>query len=300
MLTIYKMPFTVFDQPTHWCKQYDKNIKDSKEKQHIYNNFDKYVAEFVTTLKEQVTKGENVTYVHFGDGDYFFLTKQAVGSATPGKRALSIGYDKIDAKLFRKNMMLNDYICVEFLENVDIHYNKLFPERQIDIYTDIIYAGVSSRWFTKTFSERIGLIGADAKLDLIKELMKHKRYQEYLGLNDFTDYIKLPQKFACDDLRGLEKSLKNQLEESDSKTRIYLCGMGHVKSYIFSKLKTYKNAVYIDVGSGIDAIAGIIDHQRPYMLNWINHQLSSPDAFDYSKIDYLQYDMKKDITRVLL
>ena len=290
------MSLIIFNQHTYWCKQYVKKIKGTP---HIYNNFNKYVTQFNENIIEQVKSNKCITYVHFGDGDFFFLTKQAVGSAKPGKRALSVNYDNIDIEKFKSNLMLNDYICVEYLENVDSHYNTLFPERPIDIYTEIIYAGVSSCWFTKTFSDCIGLIGADVKLDLIKTLMTHKEYQKYLGLESFTDYIKLPQKFACDDVEGLEKSLAEQLKKSNQKTKIYLCGMGHVKSYIFSQLKKYKNAVFIDVGSGIDAIAGIIDNNRPYMLNWINHQVSDKE-FDYNNIDYLQYNRKKDKTRILM
>ena len=288
------MSLVIFGQTTQWSNAYNIKIQSNK-----YNNFHKYVDKFVTTLKKEVNENKAVTYVHFGDGDYFFLTQQQVGSAKVGKRALSVSYDKLDMNKFKSNLMLNDYICVEFLENVDIHYNKLYPERPIDIYTDILYAGVSSRWFTHTFSDCIGLIGAGTKLNLIKKLLKHKKYQEYLGLKEFTDYIKLPQKFACDDVENLEKSLEQQLKESNNKTKIYLCGMGHVKSYIFCKLKEYKQAVFIDVGSGIDALAGIIDHKRPYMKQWINHHLNDKE-FNYNKIDYLQYKKNKDNTSVVL
>ena len=75
--------------------------------------------------------------------------------------------------------------------------------------------------------------------------------------------------------------------------------MGHVKSYIFSQLKKYKKAVFIDVGSGIDALAGIIDYNRPYMLDWINHQVTDKE-FDYTEIDFLQYDREKDSKRVIM
>ena len=59
-------------------------------------------------------------------------------------------------------------------------------------------------------------------------------------------------------------------------------------------MKKYKNAVFYDVGSGIDALAGIIDFERPYMGNWTNYRLRD---FDYNKIDFLQYipDASKEI-----
>ena len=38
---------------------------------------------FKNTITKEVNNKESKTYIHFGDGDYYFLTKQAVGSAMP-------------------------------------------------------------------------------------------------------------------------------------------------------------------------------------------------------------------------
>ena len=66
----------------------------------------------------------------------------------------------------------------------------------------------------------------------------------------------------------------------------FLMGIGHVKSGIVSQLNKYKNAIYLDVGSSIDALAGIIDIHRPYFGDWTNYKLKN---YDYSKIDFLKY-----------
>ena len=79
----------------------------------------------------------------------------------------------------------------------------------------------------------------------------------YLGIDEFQDYISLPQRFSCDDLEATEKMVGEQLEKSTSK--IFLMGMGHVKSGLIHRLKKYTDAVFLDVGAGIDAIAGLID-----------------------------------------
>ena len=47
-------------------------------------------------------------------------------------------------------------------------------------------------------------------------------------------------------------------------------------------MKKYKDAIYIVVGSGIDAYAGVQDNLRPYMGGWINFQITN---YDYTKID---------------
>lgn len=60
-------------------------------------------------------------------------------------------------------------------------------------------------------------------------------------------------------------------------------------------MKKYKNAVYIVIGSGIDAYAGIQDNERPYMGDWINFRIR---GYDYSKTDiWLGIDslIKKEI-----
>lgn len=235
-------------------------------------------------ISESSSRGNRTIY-KFGDGDYYFLRKIPYGSATPGKRAVSKDYSQIsNHNDFVEGVLQNDLIAVE-LYNTHL-FSDLYPSRPVNIPAEFGYGLVSSRWLTKTFNGKIGLIGADRKLDLISRLMKKREYQEFLGLEDFNDYIRIPQKFACDDLELLEQNVANQLRESKDETTIFLVGVGHVKSGLLHRLKKYKNAIYYDVGSGIDALAGIVDFERPYMGGWTNFRLKD---FDYSQIDFLQY-----------
>ena len=133
---------------------------------------------------------------------------------------------------------------------------------------------------------KIGLIGADTKINIIENLMEAEQYQEYLGLEKFEDYVRLPQQFACDDLDATEKMVGEQLQKTSSK--IFLMGMGHVKSGLIHRLKKYTDAVFLDVGSSIDAIAGIIDVNRPFFGDWTNYQINEPPL--YEGVDFLQYD----------
>ena len=114
--------------------------------------------------------------------------------------------------------------------------------------------------------------------------MQYKEYQEYLGLESFTDYIHFPQKYAADDIDLVEDFVGKQLQES--KSDIFLLGIGHAKSGVLHAFKKYKNAVYLDVGAGIDMIAGCINIRRPYAGDWVNFRIN---GYDYSNIDYLRY-----------
>lgn len=118
--------------------------------------------------------------------------------------------------------------------------------------------------------------------------MEAPQYQDYLGIEKFEDYISLPQKFACDDLEGTERMVGEQLKNSSSK--IFLMGMGHVKSGLIHRLKKYTDAVFLDVGAAIDALAGIIDVGRPYFGDWTNYQINEHHL--YEGMDYLGYERK--------
>lgn len=249
---------------------------------HMTDAFNDELLKFQEMIKLYVMNKENKTFIHFGDGDYNFLNKIPSGSANPGKRALSISYESLNIQPFLKGFTENDYYLVEcFRNDVVKNFNTMFKVKAYP--TEFIYGLVANRWFTKTFHE-IGLIGADNKISVIQELMKYIEYQEYLGLTAFKDYIKIPQKFACDNLENTEKMVMEQLKNATS--TIFLVGVGHVKSGLLHRLKQYKSAVYLDVGSGIDALAGMIDKQRPYMNDWTNYIMMD---YDYSSIDYLQY-----------
>ena len=63
--------------------------------------------------------------------------------------------------------------------------------------------------------------------------------------------------------------------------------MGHAKTGVLSYLKGYSDAVFIDVGVGIDALAGCVNQERPYFADWTNYRFKD---FDYSQIDQMDYN----------
>ena len=252
-----------------------------------YPQFQEELEEFKHLLIELVYLKEPKTFYKFGDGDYYFLNKIPTGSATPGRRALSKSYDEINHDAFAKGAQECDYYTCEIYPENRVNFIDVI-QRRIDYPAEFGYGLVANKWILKTFAGQIGLIGAGSKLNIIKHLMEAPQYQEYLGLEKFEDYISLPQKFACDDLDATEEMVASQLMKSTSK--IFLMGMGHVKSGLIHRLSKYRNAVFLDVGASIDALAGIIDVDRPYAGDWTNYQID--DVQLYKGIDYLAYDGK--------
>ena len=252
-----------------------------------YPKFQEELEEFKHLLVELVYLNEPKTFYKFGDGDYYFLNKIPTGSATPGRRALSKSYDEINHDAFVKGAQECDYYTCEIYPENRVNFIDVI-QRRIDYPAEFGYGLVANKWLLKTFAGQIGLIGAGLKLNIIKNLMEAPQYQEYLGLEKFEDYISLPQKFACDDLDATEEMVASQLMKSTSK--IFLMGMGHVKSGLIHRLSKYRNAVFLDVGASIDALAGIIDVDRPYAGDWTNYQID--DVQLYKGIDFLAYEGK--------
>ena len=250
-----------------------------------YPLFQEKMEDFKNLLIELVNTNESKTFYKYGDGDYFFLTKQSVGSAAPGKRALSRGYNNINHEQFVEGAQLCDYYTCEIYPTNKDRFEQVI-NRKIDFPAEYGYGLVANKWLFKQFSGKIGLIGADTKINIIENLMEAEQYQEYLGLEKFEDYVRLPQQFACDDIDATEKMVGEQLQKTSSK--IFLMGMGHVKSGLIHRLKKYTDAVFLDVGSSIDAIAGIIDVNRPFFGDWTNYQIDEPSL--YEGVDFLQYD----------
>lgn len=264
------------------------DIEHAFQSKESYPNFQEDLVKFKNLLVELVETNQNKTFYKFGDGDYWFLKKVPSGSATPGRRALSKNYEEINHQLFVEGSNKCDYYTCEIYAHNREFFKEVIPNKQIDFPAEYGYALVANKWILETFSGKIGLIGADVKINLINNLIQATQYQEYLGIEKFEDYISLPQKYACDNIDLTEKIIGDQLK--NSKSKIFLMGVGHVKSALIHRLKRYTNAVFLDVGSAIDALAGIIDIGRPYFGDWTNYQI---DEFNlYENVDYLGYERK--------
>lgn len=250
-----------------------------------YPKFQSKLLEFKQLLRKLYEDNEGKTIYKFGDGDYFFLKGIPTGSAKPGNRALSKPLTINQLSLYSNGAQKSDLFLCEIYPENRRKFSKVIPTKKINYPAEFAYGLLANKWILRNFSDSIGLIGADKKIDLIKKLMEFEEYREYLGIEKFSDYIKVPQKFACDNLDSRLSELEMQL--SKAKSKLFLVGIGHLKSGVLYKLPSYHKAVYLDVGSGIDALAGVIDEGRPFFGDWTNYRLKS--GYDYDKIDMLQY-----------
>jgi len=250
-----------------------------------YPLFQQELADFQSLVGDCVTSGKNKTFLRLSDGDYHFLKKSPVGSACPGKRALSIPYSEVDIDTYFKSIAENDYFGLPIFDSFSKEsFTRDFPQFPSSFASEFLCGLLSSKWFLTQPNFKVGLIGGKNKIGVIQELIQRQEYQDYLGVEGFCDYISVPEKFACDDLNALDIYVENQLKESTA--NIFLFGVGHVKLYLSSRFKKFKEAVYLDVGTGIDALAGIQEYGRPYYSNWQNFRLEN---IDYSRLDMMQY-----------
>lgn len=246
------------------------------------NCFQEKLEDFKDMIKLDIKNHESKTYYKFGDGDYYFLKKEKRGSAKPGIRALKKPYFMINHSKFVKGAKKNN-VYMSLSTNM---HRAMFIElfnKEPDFASEYVYGLLANKWLIQMSPKKIGLIGADRKLELIHLLMEKKQYQDYLGIEKFNDYIDIPQRFACDNLNKTIRHVEKQLKNSTSE--IFLVGVGHVKSGLLHELKNIKNAVYIDVGVGIDALAGIVNLSRPYFGDWKNFQFRQSNL--YNNIDLL-------------
>ncbi len=251
-----------------------------------YPKFQEDLSSFQEQIRTQVANNVGATYLKFGDGDYYFLKGKRIGSAKPGARAISRPVSWAKRQKFIKMANSVDYMMCEIYPENRGHFASVFRNREVDFPAEIVYGLLANKWLINQTGGRVGIIGAAQKLDLIQELLTHNEYRDYLGIEEFADYIPIPQKFAADSPEALSKDVGTRVQASTAD--VFLMGIGHVKSWLIPSLRSYRNAIFLDVGSGVDALAGIIDSKRPYFGAWKNFRLPITDR--YSGIDYLQFD----------
>lgn len=265
-LVAFKNPFTYFGSM-----------------QKVYNEL---ISSIVKHLKEKTP----LSIIRLGDGEAYFLQGKFIGNVI--KRHFTSGdVSSLDLNEWRDSYLKNDIRSFDAnwflrklwvpLEGRSIKYSY-YPLHSI-------YSLVATRKiFRISQGYRMGIIGAEQKISLIKKLMCYKEYQGYLGIDEFHSYTSVPEKGACNDV---EKTLSEIInKEKSSPCDIYLLGIGISKLYLQTRIRDALNCVIIDVGSGIDAIAGIIPKDRQNFGLWTNYIL--PEKSCYTSIDNLSYHSK--------
>jgi len=147
---------------------------------------------------------------------------------------------------------------------------------------ETIYASVANRAIFRIPSIRILLVGQTEKIIAVKSLMKDKRYREYLGIQDFCGYLGIPKIGAADN----EDLILSDLKQICTKTSpdLILLGIGSAKLYVMPRIREFSTAVAIDIGAGVDALAGVISQDRPFFANWVNFKSNN---IDYDSMDLM-------------
>tara|TARA_Y100000310_G_C20666533_1_gene807813 strand:- start:362 stop:1279 length:918 start_codon:yes stop_codon:yes gene_type:complete len=266
------------------CSQIDPHpdFQDSN----TYPNFQKEFHDHMDQIQNIIQNKESKTTYKFGDGDYYFLKKEHFGATEVGKRTTNKSFNEhLDHQEWLSGALKNDFVNVEIYSRNRNMFYEIFPDGIIHHPGEFAYALVANRWlFSALRGKKVGLIGAKEKVQIIEELVKHDQYKEYVGIDGFHEYIYIPQKFACDNLQGVEQSVGDTLQKSECD--VFLIAIGHIKSALTHRLPKYKPVLYYDIGSGLDALAGCQNNGRPYFGNWINFRLRD---YDYSSVDYYQY-----------
>lgn len=283
----YKIKNTLYINPTeHYLnKKY-------------YPNFQNDYIKFKENLIYESQNKVNSTYYKFGDGDYYILSKKSVGTSKPGLRDIkkSVNLEK-DEKFFqeiKKGSKLSDnYLCeIKFFEL----FNEVMDPIKVNYPAEFAYGIISSKWVFKNFN-KIGLIGSNEKLKIIKKIMSYDEYKNYIGINDFEDYIGIPQVYALSKYKSVYRNIKNKIERSEAE--IFLLGIGHAQNTLLHRLKKHSKVPLVCVGVGIDAIAGLINIGRPYFGNWKNYQIKDLNLYNKILDPVMKTSLEEDVVKYL-
>tara|TARA_E500000178_G_scaffold246615_1_gene243216 strand:+ start:3387 stop:4250 length:864 start_codon:yes stop_codon:yes gene_type:complete len=254
----------------------------------FYPNFQKDIEWIKNSLIDKYEKNESFTIMRVYDGEFNFLNKNVCGNGP--KRHYSKPLTDEFIKPFKDGCYKVDVLSCQLNKNMLINFNNVIPyPKPKFIPMDIIYGLIANKWILSTFKNEIALIGGNEKLNVIKELMNHEEYRNYICNDYFLDYISVPERFSCDNTETLIKDIGKKIEKSEAK--VFLYGIGISKMAMAHKFKNYKNAIFIDIGCGMSGLAGTVETHRPYFGSWINYRLRD---FDYSKIDPTNFNSNID------
>jgi len=269
MLDQYKLPGT-------------SNIDDEQINGPEYND-PNYWPTFQDDWKqflEIIKNYKNCVIMRIYDGELYFLERKKIGNIP--RRHCNQNLKNKDLEPFNQGVYDVDYLCIQLNKSIMAKYNRMFT-RQINFPMEYCYSIVANKWIFNQFPNEIALIGGSEKMRIIKDLMGYKEYRDYLGVNSFTDYFSIPERYASNDPDKILEDLEPQLKQSNAK--IFLFGIGISKLAIAPYFRFIKNGTYIDIGCGMSALAGFVSLNRPYFGSWINYRIKDYDFRTTDKMD---------------
>lgn len=265
-----------------------------------YNNVDTWPSFFqdVFQLKRQILdaiqrcKPLHILRLH--DGEFHFLNRKPIGNIP--LRHCSKDLTSLNMFEFIQGVQKADIVCtlLPFLNDYQQKVQTI-TERKIDMPSEIIYALTASKWFlelSQTFTTV--LIGDGQKLDIINQMKQFKQYNNTYNFQIFK-YIHVPSRFTCD---SPQQIIHNILSELPDTFDICLYGLGIGKLAIMHRVMEQKPGVYIDIGCGISALAGLVDVNRPYFGSWVNYALptQSLPVLRHSNLDKMDVIQSSVVT----
>ena len=248
-----------------------------------------YYDQLFELLSLHVNTRTAYSVIHGGDGEAYFLQRKAVGNIPTRHYTKAKDLKSVDLTPFREGFLQCDSILVGMYRNNQRMFYKLYGRNIFaDIPVECVYALIASRRLLRT-SWQLGIIGNDHLIPIIQRLLKHPEYREYIGRSECQDYIPVPQRGAANDPLALAESIQAQLKDN---IQVYLVGMGSAKMAVLHRLSEVSRSVFLDVGVGIHALAGVVNLKRPYFADWVNFRLSD---FDYSQVDPMLADMNSGV-----
>ena len=248
-----------------------------------------YCDELLDKIDANVRLKKGFSVVRASDGEAYFLQKRAVGNITRRHYTKSTDLDSLDVSPFRQGLLDSDIRLGDMYKNNRRMFRKIYGR---EIFSDIpfesVYALFASKRIFRTFW-RLGIIGSDHKIDIIKKLFEHAEYRDYIGRQGIDHYIGVPERGAANDPYGIAERISGQIREDID---VYLVGIGIVKLFVIPRMKNFHSNVFLDAGAGISAMAGMVGRERAYFAGWKNFQLN---GYDYSQVDTMDLDAQGGI-----
>jgi len=262
--------------------------------------FQEYYDNIVNEIEDSLKNNRPLSVIRSGDGEAYFLQEKYIGNIV--KRHLTTKNNNIDTDFWIRQYLKNDIITYDANLNLRRLWTPIVGKDVIKNYypLHVVYALVANRdIFSIVKDKKIGLIGSKEKLNIISELMNHKQYRDYTKLSQIQSYIGIPTIGACDYPNKLlndiiKKAAKNPCD-------IYFVAAGISKIYFMSELRDKLNCIVIDIGSGMDALAGIIPKDRQCFGKWVNYKIqrngsdSGVDVLSTHSKRLYKYKTSKDV-----
>ncbi len=243
--------------------------------------FPQVLENLLSAIEAAIERGQAYSAIRLGDGEAHFLSGRFQGSVA----ARDLGGSPLLPELSEwRGFQGNDLMTFDLNPGRRALWVPVLGEQVMERFTPFapIYAAVANRSLFRRFAgSRIGLIGSGTKLRLIRRLLEHAAYRRYLGVRSFAQYVTFPDRGGCLEPEQTLLSLIQQID--DDPCDIYLVGIGIAKLRLLSRLRDLTGSVVIDVGIGIDALAGVVPFDRGYFGEWRNYRLAD---VDYRTVDH--------------